>query len=354
MRGEDRSRSPGRWGEWISRQIAGFGRYPDKRPNGLNVDSNGEMQMSSLMDAWGRKQGLSEKDITEAIEKHTYHERGDLRRFTLETDDSGEAVITVHQKRGGWGGRPVSTPARTGAVRDQAWSAEQKSDSRGTNNDDSGKSWQSGSSWNWRDNGRSWQGGGEGDWKRDKGWQKSTSWNRNDSWQHGDSQGQHDNGEKVQRYLGWILKRGHEDLSLTVHSGGWAMLADLASAMQERRPDLNITDGEGLRRVLQDTDTAGRFEIHGGSVRKLERNHRQLYASASGGEHDGEAAQEEEEAIQAEPPMGTPSPPPGEHWSKFHDNGIMWWYYEGPLGKWWCQDERDIGPSQPMPYPDGD
>ena len=36
----------------------------------------------------------------------------------------------------------------------------------------------------------------------------------------------------------------------------------------------------------------------------------------------------------AEPEL-PPESPPGEHWKKFDDEGHIWWYYEGPRGKWW-------------------
>merc|ERR1711920_1182870 len=34
-------------------------------------------------------------------------------------------------------------------------------------------------------------------------------------------------------------------------------------------------------------------------------------------------------------PQRSPGPPPGLHWTRYHDDGEVWWYYEGPLGKWW-------------------
>ncbi|CAK9034669.1 unnamed protein product [Durusdinium trenchii] len=43
-----------------------------------------------------------------------------------------------------------------------------------------------------------------------------------------------------------------------------------------------------------------------------------------------------------------PSPPPGEHWTRYQDEdgGEYWYHYEGPLGQWWCgSDHQTI-----MPY----
>ncbi|CAK0807597.1 unnamed protein product, partial [Prorocentrum cordatum] len=40
-----------------------------------------------------------------------------------------------------------------------------------------------------------------------------------------------------------------------------------------------------------------------------------------------------------------PPPPPGDGWTKYQDNGANWWYYEGPLGQFWCQENsKDILP----------
>ena len=33
-----------------------------------------------------------------------------------------------------------------------------------------------------------------------------------------------------------------------------------------------------------------------------------------------------------------PEGPPGQHWKKYSDDDFLWWYYEGPAGKWWCND----------------
>lgn len=37
-----------------------------------------------------------------------------------------------------------------------------------------------------------------------------------------------------------------------------------------------------------------------------------------------------------------PSPPGGRNsklsWTKYEDEGTIWWFYEGALGKWWCKN----------------
>ena len=35
------------------------------------------------------------------------------------------------------------------------------------------------------------------------------------------------------------------------------------------------------------------------------------------------------------PKQGCPSKPPGKNWTMYADGEVNWWYYEGPLGKWY-------------------
>ena len=59
-------------GHWISKTLAQIGRYKDKRlwsraqksslfmrPYGLEVDNNGCITLSNLMDSWGHQNGVS-------------------------------------------------------------------------------------------------------------------------------------------------------------------------------------------------------------------------------------------------------------------------------------------------------
>mmetsp|Transcript_34341 Transcript_34341/g.80370 ORF Transcript_34341/g.80370 Transcript_34341/m.80370 type:complete len:309 (+) Transcript_34341:135-1061(+) len=44
-----------------------------------------------------------------------------------------------------------------------------------------------------------------------------------------------------------------------------------------------------------------------------------------------------DETARALPPKWSkPLPPPGPHWTQYCDQGCLWWYYEGPMGRWWC------------------
>lgn len=44
--------------------------------------------------------------------------------------------------------------------------------------------------------------------------------------------------------------------------------------------------------------------------------------------------------LEQEPPLPCVSgKKPGDHWTKYEDDGTIWFYYEGPLGKWWSTGE---------------
>eukprot|EP00438_Fugacium_kawagutii_P020246 Skav232483 [mRNA] locus=scaffold2877:268415:272296:+ [translate_table: standard] len=84
---EDRSRSPTETDSLkISKAIAGFGRYPSKRPHGLHVDHLGCMKLDDIMRYWGFAQGLAEKDVMHAVRKHMFREtaEGGSLRFALD------------------------------------------------------------------------------------------------------------------------------------------------------------------------------------------------------------------------------------------------------------------------------
>ena len=43
-------------------------------------------------------------------------------------------------------------------------------------------------------------------------------------------------------------------------------------------------------------------------------------------------------------PIQKPAPPPGPGWKTYTDNHEIWFYYEGELGKWWCDVKRHAWP----------
>lgn len=207
-------------------------------------------------------------------------------------------------------------------------------------------------------------------------------------------------GESVQRWLGWALQAGYEELGVHV-AGGWAALDELVAAMQRSRPDLgrSFPDAASLKAFLEETDDAGRFEFDAdGRLRKVAKGSYRgprrgvpqrprpaaLAARAPGGSpllpppppvpllrpqgraaaaargpadsttasadvdaDDAELAQAFASALHVSGLMevvdvveealtAAPPQPPGEHWTKYQDGDEFWWHYDGPLGVWWC------------------
>jgi len=213
--------------------------------------------------------------------------------------------------------------------------------------------------------------------------------------------------EKVQRWISWVLKSGHRELNVSVTSDGWVFLAELAAAMGRDRPAFGFFDEEKLRQLLLGSDREGRFEVvaNGGRsmLRKVAKEDRRAQvsraapseaaralASRRGGvspahsvdsseprrrrrscsrSNSSSACDADDRALaascqrslnvagdividasegnrmttdgQVPPPM-----PPGDYWTQFRDMENMWWYYEGPLGKWWARNEQEA----PQPY----
>eukprot|EP00929_Paragymnodinium_shiwhaense_P072976 TRINITY_DN3705_c0_g4_i1.p1 TRINITY_DN3705_c0_g4~~TRINITY_DN3705_c0_g4_i1.p1 ORF type:complete len:516 (-),score=98.93 TRINITY_DN3705_c0_g4_i1:336-1883(-) len=85
--------------EWISRQVAGFGRYPDKRPDGLRIQHCGGMLLEDLYKAWGRHNDISQQEIFKTIQQYAVHEDDGTSRFVLEMDSSGRPLVRVNSKR---------------------------------------------------------------------------------------------------------------------------------------------------------------------------------------------------------------------------------------------------------------
>jgi len=325
--------------------IVGFGRYPYKRPSGLHVDDSGGISLKSLMNVWARSQGVSEQQVLSAVRRNMFNEQRGAGhvRFSITTDEAGNTVIRVTPKGGGTyatvRGPGVATPARARGKspwehapveEERAWAQEswgQKSSGW--------KSWET--TWKsgtWED--CTWEANGQ-----DKG---SSQWRWN-STGGGQKRGM---GEMVQRWLAWALARGHEELGIKLKDNGQASLADLAAALRRSRPDLGVSDEVGLHKLLEETDLAGRFEVDAeGYVHKVHRDHRRPRA-APPVDPGCPGAGSLVAPLLPQPSAQAPPEPPGEYWTKYTDEGHLWWYYEGPLGRWWCIDAH----KQVMPFRD--
>lgn len=272
---------------------------------------------------------------------------------------AADGVVVKPRVAGGGG---ASSSAAKVATPQQSW--RDKADERW----DDKKSWDKRKGWSdpWYDD--------DDDDDEDEGWNKQDSWKKGrSSWLESDWRGgdvwkrEHSDGEKVQRWLAYALRSGDKNLGVVVEQGGWASIDDLAEAMSNRRPKLGISDGQQLRELLRDTDALGRFEVDDrGRVRKVHRDYRQPRGSASVVGYGGDAW-EEDEASAEEPPKGrqrtvaepgreepqdsapiatangpdAPDKPPGPGWTKYIDDDVIWYFYEGPKGKWWMQEGEE-------------
>eukprot|EP00445_Apocalathium_hangoei_P069805 CAMPEP_0204132160 /NCGR_PEP_ID=MMETSP0361-20130328/14364_1 /ASSEMBLY_ACC=CAM_ASM_000343 /TAXON_ID=268821 /ORGANISM="Scrippsiella Hangoei, Strain SHTV-5" /LENGTH=191 /DNA_ID=CAMNT_0051085021 /DNA_START=68 /DNA_END=640 /DNA_ORIENTATION=+ len=121
MGGEPRSRSPRARldSERISRIVAGFGRYPDKRPIGLRVNTIGAMTLESLMDSWADNKGLSEREVMDAVRLHMFQRHGGVGgaalRFAVTRDEEARILIRAMPRSQG-GGRDGDFDDDVGSV----------------------------------------------------------------------------------------------------------------------------------------------------------------------------------------------------------------------------------------------
>jgi len=150
-------------------------------------------------------------------------------------------------------------------------------------------------------------------------------------------------------------------MNISVDRDGWASVNELADALGRKRSDLGIANSQQLREMLRDTDVEGRFEIDArGRIRKVQREFR-LPRTTSFGSESAKAPSTPHLADRAEQNSGDspvpyasvdiasadmPDNPPGKCWTKYTDDGTLWWYYEGPKGKWWMQSTDE----KPQPW----
>lgn len=476
MSRKDRSRSPSSADSLqISKTIAGFGRYPQKRPRGLPVDTLGCVKLDDIMRCWGFAQGLEEKDIMHAVRQHMFRETagGGSLRFAMDGDADGGIVIRVmptdrdvdrggrpHRSRGlrdmpyegvlgrAFGMRPpeqrvpkmIGSVLRTPLPKPMPTSpnvngalsrAKQKGNKLDMSLDDVIRSEEViDLEADDRVNPFSRKREQVLNKVRQMGLHPDTMHLRRapqdtDFFPKGGRRGEGRNHrrrwspqEKVQRWVSWVVQAGYQELGIMLAEGGWVDIAALAAAIPKSRPDFGDFDAEKLKVFIQDSDVDGRFEINpANQLRKVPKDRRkakdqrspferkvelqaprdplgmiEVESSASSGRRrharspsltsnsdgmgsdndpedaalaeqcqnlrvsgDVEEVKKKEYLIKSEamrwPTMvqaPQPSPPPGEHWTRYQDEdgGEYWYHYEGPLGQWWCgSDHQTI-----MPY----
>jgi len=431
--------------EWISRQVVGFGRYPEKRPKGLKVNACGAILVSSLIETWGRSHGITEEKLLAAIQRHMFDEQrpatGNLR-FSLDNDEHGNMLVRVHPKRGharnGESCSGTHGSSAIGATPARAQLRSQANSSPANSSDGKRKqTWQAKSSdgkrtQTWQDKEPPWKGTvavstdekEEQTWEADSTKKKGTrSWEEVSVPKYGhlwykDSKSQtkkkggannwskahkpkwSSRGVQVQKWLGWALKSGYRELGIELEDFGSARVSEIVEALLSQRPQLGISDEDSLEKILEETDTEGRFEIDTlGRIRKVPRSDRRPRKSKrrssespdNGGNSEAghsdkrsrsrsrprlrsrsrssesqtrswlpqanvrsftpRVDRRQQDKSRSPSPKASsrnetadasdgPAPPPGEYWTNYKDDDKIWWYYDGPKGKWWCIDSN--------------
>lgn len=384
--------------ERIAKEVAMMGRYPSKRPAGLQVDRKGAFLLEDLMRTWGHSAGLHEWQVLDAVRRHMFSDGpgGRSLRFAINSEAAG-ITIRVNPKSGGSGGaaedrppsprlparmaplvecvpasRPEAIPARStpkasssvpplhvralrGSVaetmgvlafreeeaeRDQLPRRPLSPPAAPMDDEDT-----------------------DGAFLRrarvrraceQMGLTPETQHVRLTPRSSRREDSRRPLPERVSRWLSWALKAGHRELQLRVDHNGFVALDELVEAMREDRGASfgQRFDVQSLAQLLASSDHEGRFEVSQGKVRKVDkelRRPRTMSVSPSPSPSRGAAASAvEERKMPALPERRKPAMPPGEGWMKFQDNGTDWYYYEGPLGKWWVLEGSD----EIMPFTD--
>ena len=92
-KGKDTGKDNDSKGNVISRQILYMVRY--NRPPGLEVSDSGVIQMSNLMEVWGRVRHYSQDAIMRAVLSEAINEKDGSLRFGLYYDSEGEMALQV-------------------------------------------------------------------------------------------------------------------------------------------------------------------------------------------------------------------------------------------------------------------
>lgn len=328
--------------EWISRQIAGFGRHPNKRPKGLFVDSEGNMLLEQVMHLWGYQQELEDRDVLLAVQENMFHEDGNLR-FAIDNDSEGRLKIRVLPKRDRWhnGG---STPPTWKPAQSSSWGSRITPEKRApamrgsvaTANMSTAK---------------------KIDMPLESLIQTEQAAASIPSPMMADPEAQY--GEYLRSAFDHAMNLQRETQRSNVHRAFEQMgLTTATSGIRQK--------GKG------NWNPNGRYARGKNSWKKGNESHnpespsRHRRVGSRSPSHEGS----EDEALAeitrktlnvASPLAATgitlghdlgmglqkkPTPPPGVHWTKYEDEGNLWWYYDGPLGKFWCPDSKkgDIQP----------
>mmetsp|Transcript_66169 Transcript_66169/g.138219 ORF Transcript_66169/g.138219 Transcript_66169/m.138219 type:complete len:397 (+) Transcript_66169:718-1908(+) len=382
--------------EYIARTIAIFGRYSDNRPRELFVDGDGSMYLSQLYEYWGRKEGLTQKEIQDAIRTHMFHEDGGLR-FSIDNDRNGKLLVKVAPSRRAQQEariRPGRMSARPLALANEAHSSRRNDvvdlteDTPRDRIDMSLSELIAG------------YGYGQGFKQQVRSVPHRPMRLRGSIATTLGAERQQNNDSlqvRIQRWLSWVVKVGHQKLSIE-RSGERFRLSEVVREMSRTRPEYGCLNEEEMMQMLEEHDDVGRFHVEDGWLSKVPRERRRRRAAMAQGQPEApsrgrspdRAAWPGRNRVTLTPAAevhriasrsrsrqsvtgdtdedddlnermarvdmegsGPPSLPPGAGWTEYNSpEGDQWWAYEGRRGKWmFCPAQ---GHTAPEPWPTDD
>ena len=78
----------------VSKTIANFARYPERRPAGVVPAGDGSLDIDQIWIFWGRRCGFSRSQLLQHIADHAIADSG-RRRFLLHSDHDGRTWVSV-------------------------------------------------------------------------------------------------------------------------------------------------------------------------------------------------------------------------------------------------------------------
>lgn len=330
-----RGRGPGRGSssDWISRQVANFGRHPQKRPRGLNVDQNGRMLLEQLMATWAWSQGLKEPEILGAVRENMFHEDGQLR-FAIDADNQGRTQIRVLPKRDKWNrGSSQGTPAYKGGHQRAAWGGRPTPDKPALRGSVAKAVPKVGATPTPVLNTAK---------KLDMSLDELNQVEREQEMAVPEFSPPPRGEQALPAY-----HQKREDLRRSLDQMGLT-----ASSSHVRLPARGRERGKGGAAWSRNSGGKGRSpreRPRSESPPFRGRTREDISRSPSPGDEDEMLAESAARSLNVDDGKRRegsrkPPPPPGDHWTKYADDGTVWYYYNGPLGEWWSTENNDVQP----------
>lgn len=288
----------------------------------MNVDPHGNIWLDQIMSTWARAQGLKEQQILGAVQANMFHEDGQLRFSIDAQDQDGRVKIRVLPKRDKWGhGGGGGTPRGGQHASWASWGNKQTPEKSQPKMRGSIIS--------------SMQAPKVGNTptpvmnttkKLDMPLDEVIA-----------SEKAAENEAAAEPYAMDDTHRTPSSLSFTRDrvNRSMAQMGLTTNSNHLRLPARGFGKGsKGSKGWGRGGGNNFHQQNRNRSPSPRHRNHRSISRSPTPADEEdemlAETARRSLRVGERKPP-----PPPGEHWTKYEDDGTFWFYYEGPLGKWW-------------------